>query len=317
MDNKIKWPHGKNFAFTIFDDTDNSTIANTRDVYAFLYDCGFLTTKSVWVFDSTEKSQVGKEWTAGDTCDDKEYVQWLKDLQSLDFEIGLHSVSTHRSRRDRVIYGIERFRDIFGYYPQSASQHLDYRENESMYWGNRRVSGFNEYLYNTITLNRFKGKSKGHIEKSEYFWGDICKQRIKFMRNFVFSDINTLKTCPVMPYHDDERPYVNYWFASSEGRDLKSYIECIKEKNQDNLEASGGACIVYTHFASGFFNHGKLDCNFKFLMERLSKKNGWFVPVSTLLDYLLRIKGHQVISNTEKNRLERKWLWHKIRHGTT
>lgn len=41
-------------------------------------------------------------------------------------------------------------------------------------------------------------------------------------------------------------------------------------------------------------------------MRRLSEKNGWFVPVCALLDYL---RG--------KNTLERKWLWHKIRIGTT
>ena len=36
MNSKIKWPEGKDFAFTIFDDTDDSTLENVKDVYAFL-----------------------------------------------------------------------------------------------------------------------------------------------------------------------------------------------------------------------------------------------------------------------------------------
>ena len=52
-------------------------------------------------------------------------------------------------------------------------------------------------------------------------------------------------------------------------------------------------------------------------MNRLSKKNGWFVPVSTLLDYLLENKETNIITNIQRKRLERKWLLHKIRVGTT
>ena len=120
-----------------------------------------------------------------------------------------------------------------------------------------------------------------------------------------------------MPYHDPERPYVNYWFASSEGANVESFNKCISEKNQDRLEKEGGACIMYTHFASGFYKNGSINSRFQFLIKRLSKKNGWFVPVSTLLDYLLEIRGHHDITDKERKQLERKWLLHKIRVGTT
>jgi hypothetical protein len=51
-------------------------------------------------------------------------------------------------------------------------------------------------------------------------------------------------------------------------------------------------------------------------MERLARKNGWFVPVSTLLDYLLELNGGHVISEEERGRLERAWLSRKILKGT-
>jgi hypothetical protein len=148
------------------------------------------------------------------------------------------------------------------------------------------------------------------------FWGDHCKQKIQYVRNFVFADINTLKVCPEMPYHDPARPYVNYWYASSEGAKARSFIARLDDRNQDRLEAEGGACIMYTHFGLGFYEKNTLNPEFKRLMERLSKRNGWFVPVSTLLDYLISVKGSTTLNASQTKRLERKWLSHKIRFGT-
>jgi hypothetical protein len=158
---------------------------------------------------------------------------------------------------------------------------------------------------------------RGHVAGDPYFWGDLCQERIKYYRNFVFRDINTLKTCPFMPYHDAQRPYVNYWFASSEGQGLPQYNRCLQEKNQDRLEEEGGACIMYTHFACGFAEDGRLDPRFRALMERLSRKNGWFVPVRRLLDHLLATHGHYDITNAQRRRLEGRWLLGKIVSGTS
>ena len=47
-------------------------------------------------------------------------------------------------------------------------------------------------------------------------------------------------------------------------------------------------------------------------MTRLAKKNGWFVPVATLLDHLLAVNGHREITALQRRRLERKWLWEKL-----
>ena len=53
-------------------------------------------------------------------------------------------------------------------------------------------------------------------------------------------------------------------------------------------------------------------------MQRLSERPGWFVPVSTLLDYLEAHRGYRhVITAAERRVLERRWLMHKIRSGGT
>jgi len=134
----------------------------------------------------------------------------------------------------------------------------------------------------------------------------------------VYCNLNTLRACPWIPYHDPDRPFVNAWFASSEGPNLHAFLRMLSEANQDRLEAEGGACIMYTHFASGFHVDGRLDPTFRRLMTRLAAKPGWFVPVATLLDHLrLRSPGSGTITARQRGRLERAWLRHKIALGGT
>lgn len=72
---------------------------------------------------------------------------------------------------------------------------------------------------------------------------------------------------------------------------------------------------MYAHFVFGFYDNGNINSEFQNLMRRLSKKNGWLVPVCILLDYLPELKGHYEITRNERCRLERRWLWTKIRTG--
>ena len=310
----ISWPAGKDFAFTIFDDTDLATVDNVASVYDFLKDLGFRTTKSVWP-NPGDSSLVGGSFP-GSTCDDPEYLDWVQRLQREGIEIGSHSSTFHRSTRSQVIDGLDRFAAMFGDYPKVLAQHNDAKGGESIYWGDQRLTGVHAFLYNIATRYRNKGIYRGQIEGDDFFWGDICQARIKYVRNFIFPGMNTLKACPVMPYHDPRRPYVNHWFASSEGQDVGKFNSCVSERNQDLLEREGGACIMYTHFGNLFLKDGQLDSRFKFLMERLSKKNGWFVPVAVMLDHLLEQKGRHDITASERSSLERRWLLHKLRVGT-
>lgn len=122
--------------------------------------------------------------------------------------------------------------------------------------------------------------------------------------------------CPVMPYHDPDREYVNGWFASPEGPDGRRCNRTRREANPDQLEAEGGACIMYTHFAREFRDGTRLDPTFERLMKRLSQNNGWFVPVATLFDFLKeRQGGVYPLSKSECRRLERRWLARKFQVG--
>jgi hypothetical protein len=304
---KIEWPGSKTFAFTIFDDPDWDIDENVADIYSFLFDLGFRTTKAVWPIRGHGTPRIG-----GRTCEDEKYLNWMRDLKDQGFEIALHNATYNTSVREQTAHGLEVFRRQFGHDPYSMSNHSGCLE--SIYWGRERLSGKNRTLYDLLhmELNGNKTQFHGHMEGSPLFWGDICRERIKYVRNFVLGDINTLKACPMMPYHDAARPYVNYWFAASEGPNVDSFNAMMSEGNQDKLVREGGACIMYTHFASGFLEGGKISKRFKHLMQRLSKMNGWFVPAHTMLDMIVQVRGEHAITSTERQALERRWLWHKI-----
>jgi hypothetical protein len=306
---KVSWPDGKAFAFTVFDDPDGQTLADGQAVYALLADLGFRTTKAVWPMPG-DRPPIER----GETCAEPEYRAWSQRVQRQRFEIGYHNASSRTSDREATLRGLEAFADYFGAYPTAMANH--YNCSEGIYWGDARVTGIHRVFYDALTRGRNRARFFGHVDGHPYFWGDLCRRHIKYVRNFVFGDINTLKACPYMPYHDPSRPYVNYWYAASEGDHAPAFVERISEANQDRLEEEGGACIMYTHFGHGYVNGGGLDGRFVSLMRRLSRKNGWFVPVSTLLDYLLGQRQGAVLTPPQRRELERRWLWHKVHFGT-
>ena len=75
---------------------------------------------------------------------------------------------------------------------------------------------------------------------------------------------------------------------------------------------------MYAHFGHGFFtSNGQLQPRFVHLMTRLARKNGCFVTVGTLLNFIKEQRGITVLSPTERARLEWPWLLSKLRHGTS
>ena len=306
----VDWPDGKRFAFTIFDDPDAQTVESGRPVYDLLTDLGFRTTKAVWPVRGT-----GTPSDRGETCDEEDYLKWVENLQIRGFEIGLHNATSHTSTRGETRRGLEAFARHFGDTPLAMANH--YNCEEGIYFGDARVSGLPRVIYNVVTRGRNRGRFCGHVAGHPLFWGDLCRARVKYVRNFVFRDINTLAACPWMPYHDPARPFVNYWFASSEGDKGPAFMERISERNQERLQEEGGACVMYTHFGHGFLDaRGRLEPRFVRLMEGLAARAGWFVPVSTLLDYLLARRPDPVLTPRQRTVLEARWLVHKIRYGT-
>jgi hypothetical protein len=308
-DAPVQWPNSRRFAFTIFDDPDGQDLATSTLVYDFLRDLGFRTTIAVWTLPPIREPNSG-----GETCGNPDYLKYILSLQQSGFEIGWHNATPHTCTREETLEGLNRFRVQFGHDPFSAANHYN---GEALYWGPSRLGGMRRAAYLALTRSKVKGKHFGEVEGHPTFWGDLCRQRIRYFRNFVFSDLNTLKSCPWMPYVDVQRPWVQNWFAASEGAQCPALLKAVSDKNQDQLEAEGGACILYTHFGHGFVENGRLKPEFVRLMKRLADKGGWYVPVQILLDHLVARRGVCVLPDAVRDRLEWRWLREKVFRGTS
>jgi hypothetical protein len=298
-----RFPDNKQFAFTILDDTDLSTVENVRPVYRLLTELGMRTTKSVWPLASLRDGRLG-----GCSLQEGDYLKFVRDLKERGFEISLHNVRNHHSTRVVVKQGLEEYRQLLGRYPRVHANHSTNREN--IYWGAARFNRL-RFLYTAGTALRNRYVFEGHDPATPFFWGDLCCGMIEDVRNFVFREINLDRINPTMPYHDQSRPFVNYWFSSCTGGNATSFCKTLCESSQDRLEAEGGVCIMYTHFANGFVKDGIVHMRTEELLRRLAARNGWFVPVSTLLDFLRAERSATIISAKELASMERRWAFDK------
>lgn len=309
---RVSWPGGRKFAFTIFDDTDWATVEKVKPVYDLLSDLGMHTTKSVWVM-----GPKGSPTNEGATCDDPGYLEWVLSLQRRGFEIGIHNIAPATSTREWTQRGLERFQELFGEQKIIHCNHMGCREN--LYWGDARLTSWRQGIYRLLTRGRNGADSRGHLEGDPHFWGDLCSERVSYVRNFVFEELNTLAACPEMPYHDPSKPFVNYWFASTNGSSLRRFLGNFTFANIDRLVEEGGLCIAYVHFAAGFTQDGAVNTEFRRRLEYIQSQNGWFAPVSEVLDHLRAGDNcaARSISAQGRRRLETRWLAGKIVKGTS
>ena len=290
-----KYPNGKDFAFTIIDDPDYGTFEERYIMFGLLDELGFKTTTCVWVLDNKHGSgmNAGKSNTRGITTTDESYLTFLYDLQNKAFEICFHTVSPGNDLREETQNGYELFKEQFGHYPKINTNHAT--NLEDIYWGKDRFSNpIMRYLYGIIA-NPFYG----HTKTSQYFWGDICQEKTKYVRGWATDKINTLSTNKTMPYHLDEKPYVNWWFGCSDGYNCNKFIRLLSDANIKKLIAERGTCIAYTHFAYGFIAKDSKVVNedVKKQLSKLSQLDGWFVPVSNILDRFLLLRNVELIND--------------------
>jgi hypothetical protein len=257
------------------------------------------TTKSVWPLAS-----VPDGWHGGASLQDPAYLSFILELRDKGFEIALHGVRNHDATREAVERGLDEFYRLIGYNPRIHANHS--RNLENIYWGEARFNTLRR-LYRVATSFRKGQTFEGHTPESPYFWGDLCRDRIDYVRNFVFREVNLNRVNPTMPYRDPLRPFVKYWFSSCYGPDARSFCQTISEANQEQLETEGGICIMYTHFACGFVKDGRVEARTEQLLRGLAQRQGWFVPVSTLLDFLRSKRGDASITPAEYGSMERRW----------
>jgi hypothetical protein len=297
------WPGGAPFAFTIVDDTDKTTLENGPLVYDLLTSLGIRATKTVWPV-----APDGPGRTGGSTCEEPDYLAWVLELQEAGHEIGFHNATDETSERERTIAALDRFAELFGHDPRVGADHS--ANAEALYWGPKRLTGMRGAAYRTVgpLLWDHDLRSEGDDPTSPHFWGDVCRERIDYWRNFTFASSDVLDTCPALPYHDPDRPLVRWWYAATHAPHLDPFVAAVGPERLDALERRGGACILYTHFGTNFVWEGELQSELEPALRAVVDRGAWCAPVSAVLDHLRAERGDRVISHRERARLERRWM---------
>ncbi len=312
---RAHFPGGARFAFSVFDDADSATVTNSAPVYRLLAQHGILTTKSVWVYPPRGQSD-------GECLLDPDYRDWILQLKAQGFEIGLHNVGDGVFTRREILDGLDIFRNVIGSYPRAHSNHAS--NPDCIYWWHDRFQWPVNLLYRVAypLLHGPSVQRSGDDPSSPYFWGDACKEHISYIRNLTFNAIDTLACDPRMPYRvKSKEAFSNLWFSSSDGQRVEEMRDLLSPANVDALEANGGACIVYTHFAAGFVDQaGRVDPTIERGIAYLASKRGWFVPVSTLLDHLANLGSSEdpgyryLLARNGRWAIDRLRKWWRYRH---
>jgi hypothetical protein len=299
-----RWPDGKKFAFTIMDDTDRAFLRTVKPFYDALIEAGFRTTKTVWALDSPADDPF-----RGESLQNAAYRAWVVGLRDTGFEIAWHGARSGGTEASDHREAFEYFRTILGFYPRTYANHAV--NPECLYWGEER---FDAPIVREM-FRRFSGRKRflGSTPGTAYHWEDLCAERLYYVRGFSFDDTVTSRQDPWMPYRDPRRPAAPRWFSASDGSNVERFVRLLAPSRVDVLERSGGCCIVYAHVADGFVRDERVDPRVTAVLKDLASRDGWYVPVETLLDRIEAERGEYVITTAEHRRLEWRWAAYQVR----
>lgn len=205
----------------------------------FLSACHIKATKSVWIYPPRD------DFT-GECLKDTKYLEFIRLLQHRGFEIALHGVGSGEFTRNEIIKGINTFNQLIGHYPYLRANHG--RNYDSIYWGYKRFVPPLSWIYRLYQKQAYLGDDIN----SDYYWGDLSKKHIKYMRNRVFQGINTGMYDARMPYRERSKAGCsNFWFSSSDGHTVQEFNNLICRKNIDKLERKNGFTMSLYTFCIG------------------------------------------------------------------
>ncbi len=297
-----EYPGRTEFAFTILDDTDDATVANAAPFYTLLKQLGLSATKTVWPL-ATPREEQGP-FFAGATLADPAYTEWIRQLAHEGFEIASHNASMASSQRARTLEGLEAMSRLLGVSPRLHANHGQNLEN--LYWGAARyrspVVGLAARVFDRLLK---RPRYEGHVEASPYFWGDISKRQFTYVRSFAFRSLDTYRL-PIPPiYRDTSTPWVNSWFITADAPDVRAFQQVVTRAAVDRLRQQRGHVIISTHIGKGFVGKdGRVHAAVADVLGYIASLNGWFVPASTLLDYLASCTGVPVLTASSRLRMD-------------
>lgn len=234
-------------AIVITDDTDGFQFETTDPVYDLLDSLGVCVTKTIWVFDppNRDPERYGLSWA------NATYRRWVHEKIERGHEITLHSATSGHDPRAVTLAAYDTLHALLGDYPRLEIFHTNNRE--ALYWGAKRIP-------NPVLSRLYALRSDAHFEgdepESEYYWLDVARDRVRYLRTYTSNDTDTWAINPSMPYEDERTPGAPLWFASSNGRTGEEFVTLLSAENVEALKRANGVSVVYTHFAADFTRPG-------------------------------------------------------------
>ncbi len=276
------WPYRAGFCIT--DDTDAATTASVRVVYDALDRLDLKATKTVWPFEPVEPCGIPATPAStlrGVTLEDPAYRAYCRHLASRGFEIALHGASAGNNRRERTRAAFEQLEGEFG----NAGTYICHSKNaDNIYWEEKVAPNApTRRLLALYSRHRCFGEEEG----SPYFWGDVCREKVRWIRLFRTRSTDTLAVDPTMPYFEPGKPFVRGWFTATK----RSFHDCTTPEALDRLAEGHGLTVLY-QYLHRYADGASIDPTFHADAARLAA-DGRIVSDTTanVLDRLKLIQG--------------------------
>jgi len=278
-----RFPAPYEAAIAVSDDPDNSTLASFTAMYDFLAGIGFPTTRAMWTFEREEFTGTPPlpiEFSAP-LLKDPDCLDYCRRLRTAGFEICLHGASSGNNTRERTVAALDALESSLGASPVFV---FHSKNAENLYWDASVASSkIGRALLGLYTRNRCFGEVSG----SRYFWGDVCRERVRFIRMFRTRRLDTLAENPSMPYHDFRKPFVNFWFSATKGHIPRLFAG----ENIERLRRRNGASVLYQYLDRYVDAEGRIPADVREALERVASDGRiWKAPVSALLERLRRTR---------------------------
>ena len=293
----LLYPNGAEFAFSILDDTDDTTVSNGKPIYDLLEQLGLRTTKTVWSFDSPKEEQ--GPYFAGQTLEAEDYREWCQHLSQAGFEIAFHNARMSSSKRNDTIDALNLIESLFR---KPVRLHCNHGQNrENLYWGDKRYqSTIFRVIFALLPGLTRSERYEGDSISSPYYWADIAAERLSYMRMLAFNSLDCNCLSPKGPYRDSRKVPSPIFFNTADAPDVHAFNALVNKQSLDQLQRTRGWAIVSTHFGKGFYKDGKINEEFVQTIKDLGNRPGWYVPVSELLDYLVAEIGVRQIGSVKR-----------------
>lgn len=275
------WPHRAGFAVT--DDTDAAEPGSVRAVYDLLRTLNLRTTKTVWAFAPEEPCGIPATPSStlrGATLEDRAYRAYCERLAAAGFEVCLHGASAGNNRRARTVAALDLAERLFG---RSGTFICHSKNADNPYWEEKTAP--NAPLRALLHLYS-RHRCFGEVAGSPYFWGDVCRARVRWIRLFRTRNPNTLAENPSMPYVEPGKPYVRGWFAATK----RSFHDCTTPEALDRLVDAHGLTVLY-QYLHRYAHGGAPDPAFRADAERLAADSRILVaPAAEVLGRLQQLQ---------------------------